>query len=142
MYQRVLSLCIIKNDILICDQILCNGTGIGVSYNPDQLFQQRSPHKAFCSIAMLDVDSLYVQELEDCFFNMTMMLNFKTSTSYLDCMFNTPLKPRLSGKDYAFMDYFLPIEINKENITSDIGLLRILHHLDTVVHKDYRRRIF
>ena len=125
-----------------CFQILCNGTGIGVSYNPDVAFEQRHTQRAFCAIAMLDADGVYVQDLEDDFYNLNLELCYDSSPSSIAGMFNTPMKPRLTGTDYSHMDYFLPMEIFEENITSDIGLLRVLHRLDKVVHQNYVGRIF
>lgn len=123
-------------------QVLCSGTGIGVSFNPDEAFVQLDCNKPFCALQMLDPDGFFVQELEDYYFQMNLEHSFTSSPSFKESMFNTPLKPRIDGKDYSVMDYYLPIEINGTNITSDKGMLCILHYLDKTLHKEYSGRIF
>lgn len=122
-------------------QILVNGAGIGVSYNPHKSMSEVSRNKAFCSIKMFDIDSSYFSKLEDSFYNLSTSWNFLDSPSFQAGMFNTPSKPRLVGPDFNRMEYYYPIEINSINIANDLCLLQLLHHMDTVVCKENKGRI-
>ena len=95
-----------------------------------------------CMPRLFDHSNMHFQKVENVIYNFELKKNFKSSPSYQSRMFNVPPKPHVLSTDYSLLNYFAPIEILGRNITSDDGLLHVLHHLDKWVCQHYVGRLY
>ncbi len=121
-------------------QVSFNGHVIGISYNPHGSFIQRRMNSKCITPALIDNAIVGVFENGFVDFDIQSQRYFNFSPSFIDKVFNIPLKPKFQRNDYSRIEYFKPITIDEENVNSDIGLLTIMWNISTKHFQNRRGR--